>query len=75
MINRPANINKFLDRDLSIKELLKNCYPNMVGHKKMISKASKTPFPKFWSRYSWIKINGTIELANENGKAKTSKTT
>ena len=41
----------------------------------MISGASKTPFPAFWIRYSWIKINSTIELANENGKAKTSRST
>ena len=38
MVNRPAN-SKFLDRDFSIKGFFKNC------HKKMISRASKTPFP------------------------------
>ena len=75
MVNRPANISKFLGRDFSIKEFFKNCHPNMVGHKKMISRASKTPFPAFWTRCSWIKINSTIELVNENGKVKTSRST
>ena len=34
MVNRPASISKSLGRDFSIKTFLKNCHPNMVGHKK-----------------------------------------
>ena len=72
MVNRPVSISKYLVRDFNVKEFSKNCHPNVVGHKKMIFRTSKTPIPAFSTRYSWIKINGTVELAHKNGKAKTS---
>ena len=34
MLNRPANISKFLGRDVRINEFSKKCHPNAVGHKK-----------------------------------------
>ena len=77
MVSRPVNINKFLGRGFSVKKFSKKL-PLKYGAwvtKKMVSRTSKTPIPKFWKRYSWIKINSTVELACKNGKAKTSRST
>ena len=60
---------------LALKNFQKTATQIWWVTKKMISRTSKTPFTTFWTRYSWIKINSTVELAHKNGKAKTSRST